>query len=268
VLLFLLYLRLLLMHNLMRSIFVLLFGVLMLQSCVSKKAVFYLQDEEALDASKANLKDIIIQPNDILKITVSSLVPEAAVPYNKVSAATIQSNTIEIMKLEGYVVSNEQTIEFPVLGKIPVVNKTTSEHAIDIKNRLEEGGHLINPTINVRLLNAKFTVLGEVKNPGTFNYTEANLNLLQAIGYAGDLTINGEREDVLLVREENNTRKINHINLQSSDWMNTDLYQIKPNDVIIVNPNQRVVKGSGLVDTGTFLAIASLTLSVVILLTR
>ncbi len=122
--------------------------------------------------------------------------------------------------------------------------------------------------MDVRLLNSKFTVLGEVKNPGTFNYTEANLNLLQAIGYAGDLTINGQREDVLLMREVDNKRQINHINLKTADWMTTDLYQIRPNDVIVVNPNQRVVKGSGLVDTGTFLAITSITLSVVILLTR
>jgi len=228
----------------------------------------YLQNTNKLDTAKINFEDITIQPNDILKITVGSLIPEAAIPYNKISSGTLQANTIDIMKLEGYVVSNDRTIEFPVLGRISVANKTTSDLAMEIKNLLEKGGHLIDPSIDVRLLNAKFTVLGEVKNPGTFNYTDANLNLLQAIGYAGDLTINGEREDILLVREENNNRKVSHINLKDTDWMNTHLYQIKPNDVIIVNPNQRVVKGSGLVDTGTFLAIASLTLSVVILLTR
>lgn len=227
-----------------------------------------MQNTNKLDIAKINFEDITIQPNDILKITVGSLIPEAAIPYNKISSGALQANTIDIMKLEGYVVSNDRTIEFPVLGRISVANKTTSDLAMEIKNLLEKGGHLIDPSIDVRLLNAKFTVLGEVKNPGTFNYTDANLNLLQAIGYAGDLTINGEREDILLVREENNNRKVSHINLKDTDWMNTHLYQIKPNDVIIVNPNQRVVKGSGLVDTGTFLAIASLTLSVVILLTR
>ncbi len=239
-----------------------------MQACISKKDVLYVQNAKTLDASTVALNDITIQPNDILRITVSSLVPEAAVPYNKVIASTVQANSLEIMKLEGYVVSNEQTIQYPVLGSITVANKTTNQLAMDIKKRLEEGGHLSNPTVDVRLLNSKFTVLGEVKNPGTFNYTEANLNLLQAIGYAGDLTINGQREDVLLMREVDNKRQINHINLKTADWMTTDLYQIKPNDVIVVNPNQRVIKGSGLVDTGTFLAIASLTLSVVILLTR
>jgi polysaccharide export outer membrane protein len=195
-------------------------------------------------------------------------VPEAAVPYNKVSSGTIQANSVEIMKLEGYVVSGEQTIEFPVLGTMSVAGKTTRQLAEQIKKELEEGGHLSNPTVDIRLLNSKFTVLGEVRNPGTFNYTDTNITLLQALGMAGDLTINGQREDVMLVREADGTRKITHINLKSANWMSSDAYQIRPNDVIIVNPNERVIKGSGLIDTGTFLAIASLTLSVVILLTR
>lgn len=88
------------------------------------------------------------------------------------------------------------------------------------------------------------------------------------MGFAGDLSINGKRDDVILIREVDGSRQITHINLQASDWLESDAYQIKPNDVIIVNPNTRLIKGSGLVDTGTFLALASLTLSVVILLTR
>ena len=240
----------------------------MVSACTSKKDVLYLQNSKTLDESAFGVMNITIQPNDILKITVGSLVPEAAVPYNKVSTGTLQANSVEIMKLEGYVVSGEQTIEFPVLGTLKVYGKTTNQLAEHIKKELEQGGHLSNPTVDVRLLNAKFTVLGEVRTPGTFNYTDTNLTLLQALGMAGDLTINGQREDVLLIREVDGSRKISHINLKSVDWLDSELYQIKPNDVLIVNPNERVIKGSGLVDTGTFLAIASLTLSVVILLTR
>ena len=264
----LLYLRMSLIVKIMRSLIIIFTGFLILQSCTSKKDVLYLQNAKMLDATSINLSEITIQPNDILKITVGSLVPEAALPYNKVSTGTIQSNSIEIMKLEGYVVSPEQTIDFPVLGSLSVAGKTTQQLADQIKKELEEGGHLSNPNVDIRLLNAKFTVLGEVRNPGTFNYTDTNLTVLQALGMAGDLTINGQREDVLLVREVDGTRKITHINLKSADWMNSDSYQLRPNDVLIVNPNERIIKGSGLVDTGTFLAIASLTLSVVILLTR
>lgn len=239
-----------------------------LQSCVSKKDVLYLQDASKFEDTDISFLQSTIQPNDILKITVGSLVPEAAIPYNKVVSGNLQNANLDIIKLQGYVVSMDQTINFPVLGTISVKNKTTDELAEELKTSLEQGGHLNNPTIEVRLLNAKVTVLGEVKKPGTFNYTEANLTLLQALGLSGDLTINGKREDILLIREVDGKRKITHINLRSSEWMNTDAYMIKPNDVIIVNPNTRLVKGAGVVDTGTFLAIASLTLSVVILLTR
>lgn len=242
--------------------------VLVLQSCVSKKDVLYLQDATALDSSSVSYSETSIQAHDILKITIGSLVPEAAVPYNKVSSNSVQSTSIDIMKLDGYAVSQERTILLPVLGSISVANKTTNQLALHIKKLLEDGGHLSNPTVDIRLLNAKFTVLGEVNKPGTFNHTESNLTLLQALGYAGDLTINGKRDDVILIRELDGNRQITHVNLQTSDWLDSDAYQIKPNDVIIVNPNTRVIKGSGLVDTGTFLAIASLTLSVVILLTR
>jgi polysaccharide export outer membrane protein len=252
----------------MRSKFAFLLVILLIVSCTSKKDVLYLQNANAVDASSVTFADIALQPNDIINITVSSLVPEAAVPYNRVSGRTVQSNSVEVMKLEGYVVSPEQTIDFPVLGMMSVKGLTAKQLAEQIKIELEAGGHLSNPTVDIRLLNAKFTVLGEVHNPGTFNYTDTNLTLLQALGMAGDLTINGQREDVMLVREADGKRKISHIDLKTADWMNTDLYQIKPNDVIIINPNERVIKGSGLVDTGTFLAIASLTLSVVILLTR
>ena len=249
-----------------RVLFIVLLSVL--QSCVSKKDVLYLQDAKKIDLSTVSFTETTIQANDILKIVVSSLVPEAAVPYNKISTSTVQNTNIELMKLEGYAVSQEQSIQFPVLGTISIKNKTTEQLAEHIKTLLETGGHLTNPTVNIRLLNGKFTVLGEVNKPGTFNYTETNLTLLQALGFAGDLTINGKRDDVILIREIDGTRKITHIDLKTSQWLNADTYQIKPNDVIIVNPNTRLVKISGLVDTGTFLAIASLTLSVVILLTR
>lgn len=241
--------------------------LVLLQSCVSKKDVLYLQDLKKIDASAVSFSETSIQVNDILKISVGSLVSEAAIPYNKGNLGMMQSN-IDIMTLDGYVVSQEQSIQFPILGTISVANKTTDQLSDHLKKLLEEGGHLSNPTVDVRLLNAKFTVLGAVNNPGTFNYTETNINLLQALGYAGDLSINGKRDDVILIRELDGIRKISHINLNTSAWLTTDAYQIKPNDVIIVNPNTRVIKGSGLVDTGTLFTIASLTLSIVILLTR
>jgi polysaccharide export outer membrane protein len=121
----------------------------------------------------------------------------------------------------------------------------------------------------VRLINAKVTVLGEVNQPGTYNFTEQNITLMQALGYAGDLTINGKRNDILLTREINGTRVVTHIDLTSANFMNSPYYFVKPNDLIVVNPNNPRVKNAGYVgNVGTVLTIASLALSVTILLTR
>ena len=155
------------------------------------------------------------------------------------------ANNLEVMKLEGYLVSQNKTINFPVLGELSVASKSTADLEIDIKNRLETGGYLINPSVTVRLLNAKVTILGEVKQPGTFTFTENNISLLQALGLAGDLTINGDREDVILIREADGTRSTTHLNLTESAWLNGPYQNIQPNDVLVVNPNAAKVKTAG-----------------------
>ncbi len=210
-----------------------------------------------------------IQPNDILKITVETLVPEAALPYNKRSSQGMQPQNVQLLQLEGYLVSLDNTIKFPVLGEISTDNQTTKQLETTIKEKLVSGGHLLNPTVNVRLVNAKVTILGEVNQPGTYSFTEQNITLLQALGYAGDLTINGKRNDILITREVDGLRKVSHIDLTSAAFMNSEFYFIKPNDVIVVNPNNPRVKNAGFVgDVGTILTIASLALSITILLSR
>ncbi len=243
--------------------------LLLLSSCASKKEVLYMQDATKQGGGQVKYESAKIQPNDILKITVESLVPEAALPYNKISSAGSQPQNLQILQLDGYLVSLNNTIKFPVLGEISTANKTTKALEEDIKGKLTSGGHLSNPMVNVRLINAKVTVLGEVNKPGTYNFTEQNITILQALGYAGDLTINGKRDDILITREEDGERKITHIDLTSTSFMNSDYYFIKPNDVIVVNPNNPKVKTAGFVgDIGTVLTIASLALSITILLSR
>ena len=228
-----------------------------------------MQDALQQDNSKINYESANIQPNDILKITVESIIPEAAIPYNKSRAIGTQAQNLQVLQLDGYLVSVDNIIKFPVLGEISTANKTTKELEKDIKDQLITGGHLTNPTVNIRLINAKVTVLGEVNKPGTYSFTEQNITVLQALGYAGDLTINGKREDILITREVDGVRKISHIDLTSTAFMNSEFYFIKPNDNIIVNPNNTKVKTAGFVgNVGTILTIASLALSVTILLTR
>jgi polysaccharide export outer membrane protein len=251
----------------MKTPFILL-TISLLFGCTSKKNILYVQDIDQANTNELHFESPTIQANDILKITVGALEPTAAMPYNKATASARVTN-LELMRLEGYEVSETLTIEFPQLGTLSVQDQTSFQLATLIKQRLELEGHLIKPTVNVRLLNAKFTVLGEVVRPGTYNFTESKLNLLQAIGLAGDLTINGQRKNIKLIREINNERSIFHIDLTASDWMNSNSYYIYPNDIIIIDPNNTKVKSAGLVgNVGTVLTVASVLLSTIILLTR
>ena len=188
-------------------------------SCVSKKEMLYLQDIAAYNNNEVAHNNHKLQVDDILKISVGALMPEAALPYNNVSAGSVVANTIDVMKLDGYLVSKNYTINFPILGELLVKEKTSQDLENDIKKRLVEGGYLINPNVTVRLLNAKVTILGEVGRPGTYFFTENNISLLQALGLAGDLTINGSREDVVVLRYVDGLQTTERINLTSANFL-------------------------------------------------
>lgn len=243
--------------------------LIIMSSCASKKDILYLQDSETNSTSNITYQNVLIQPNDILKISVESLIPQAAIAYNRGANSGSAINSLDLIKLNGYLVSNEGEINFPNIGAIVVSNLSTFEIEKKIKDILINGGHLKNPTVDVRLLNAKITILGQVNSPGTYTFTEQNITILQALGYAGDLTINGKRDDIIITRDVNGVRKISHIDLTSTDFMNSEYYYMKPNDQIIVNPNNPKVKESGFVgNINTVLTIASLALSITILLSR
>jgi len=250
------------------KIFGIVLLLMVLSSCVSQKEILYLQDVDEYDNSTLVYQQINIQPNDILKITVGSLIPETAIPYNKSAIGSTQSS-IELMQMEGYLVSFESTIVFPVLGHVSVKDKTTSQLEVFLIKRLKEDGHLVDPSVTIRILNAKVTILGEVNKPGTYSFTEESITVLQALGYAGDLTIRGVREDVIIMREVGGIRNIKHIDLTSANWLESPYYFIKPNDVIIINPNNPKVKTAGFIgDIGTLLGVTAIILSSIILLTN
>ena len=225
-------------------------------------------DIDAYSPIELSNTDHTLQVDDILDISVGALIPEAAIPYNKIgSGISERINDIESRKLEGYLVSQDKTINFPVLGIISVADKTTNTLEKELKERLELGGYLIDPTVKVRLLNAKVTLLGEVKVPGTYSFTENNISFLQALGLAGDLTINGNRKDIILIRNVDGIQSANHLNLTSANWLNGPLERIKPNDVIVVNPNGAKIKSAGFFgNASSFVAIASLLISTIVLI--
>lgn len=244
-----------------KKILIILLGLLLISSCASKKDVLYFSDVNLKEHDETVFLEGKIQANDILSIIVSSSSPELASIYNTNQSATSTIN--------GYLVTIEGTIILPILGKIKVKDLTLLELENLLVKKLIDENHLANPTVTVRLTNAKFTILGEVKIPGTYTFDEQNINILQALGYAGDLTINGKRQDVLIIREENNKRTYTTIDLTSKKWFDSPYYYIKPNDVIYVNPNGPKVTSSGYLPSLTsLLAVVSIAITTILLLTK
>lgn len=235
-----------------------------MQSCASKRDLLYLGDNAIDKISDEKIKNQSIEVNDILSIKIYSLDPESSKIYNidLLEGSAGQGVGLELAKLKGYLVSDVAAIVMPVLGTVEVGNKTTAELEAYLRYRLINEGHLKDPTVVVRILNSKVTVLGEVRTPGTFTFSEKNLTIFQALGLAGDLTINGERRDVVVVRQDRDSKKIYHIDLTSKNWMSTELYYIKQNDVIIVNPNTAKIKSSGIIgNPSTLVSIVSFLLT-------
>jgi polysaccharide export outer membrane protein len=243
------------------------FLITLFQSCVSPKNILYLQDLDSTEINKLISSQNTFQENDILKIDVSSLEMKASIPYNKTSSVNSMNNSLNVIQLNGYLVSKNKTINFPILGEISVKGKTTKDLQEFLKQRLESEGHLIKPNVSVRLLNAKFTILGEVKMPGTYTFTENNITLLQALGLAGDLTIDGNRKEIIVIRESDGKRTTSKVDLTTALWLNSSYQNIHPNDVIIVNPNSKKITSAGLIgNISTVLSIASILLSTIILI--
>lgn len=239
-----------------------------LQSCTTKKQMLYVQDLDKYSNSTLTYATTKIQPNDILKIEVGDLNPVVAAPFNMNVGSNAQSS-VEMMKLTGYLVNPQGNITMPILNEVNVGGLTPSNVETKIKDRLIKEGYLVSPTVLVRVLNNKFTILGEVKSPGVIPFTEESISVLDAIGLAGDLTYSGIRKDVLLIREVDGKRMVYHIDLTTASWMSDPNYRIRQNDVIMVNPNKLKANSGGLIkDPIQVLGLVASLLAVVLLIIK
>ena len=241
--------------------------LLLLSACATKKDILYFQDVQASAVENIQITPALIQVNDVLNIRVSALNPETAVPFNMPINTSV--GMVNSTALSGYLVSPDGSISFPVLGNVKVQGLTINQVETLLVNKLTEGKYIIDPTVYARVMNNKFTVLGEVRNPGTFQFSEQNLNLIQALGMAGDLTISGCRSQILVIREMNGQRSYHYIDMTKTDWFKSPVYHISTNDVIVVKPNGPKVKTAGHVtNIGTLTSLFSVALSIYLLLTR
>jgi len=235
-------------------------------NCSSKKDIIYLQSSnlESIDFSYLTYK---IKIDDILKIDVVTENPEVTVSFNRQGLNSNFLNNKEAMVLNSYQVDAEGNINFPTLGSIFVLNKTLIEVRNLIYENIKDNDYLINPMIDVKLINASFTILGEVLRPGRYEFLKNNLNILEAIGYAGDLTINGKRDDIRVVREIDGKSNVFSLDLTMDNLLSDKNYQILSGDIIIVNPNNTRIKNAGIIgNSGTLISLLSFLLSSIIVI--
>ncbi|MDG1849884.1 MAG: polysaccharide biosynthesis/export family protein [Flavobacteriales bacterium] len=238
-------------------------------SCSTKKQIRYLQNADNYENTKTTSTSYTLQPQDILKIDVYSSDMQTALPYNKPGAFNnrVANATLQSLQLEGYLIDDDYKIKFPVLGDILAKNKTLKQLEEDITFILSNEGHLLDPIVSIRLLNGQFTILGEVITPGTFSFVDDRISLLQALGYAGDLSIDAVRDEITLIREAGDYRQIYTLDLTNTQILDASTFYIHPNDVIIVQPNYRKVKSAGFIGSPSSIAsISSLLLSITLLL--
>ena len=247
-----------------RLIFIALLAIL--TSCSTKKSVHYFQDSLKTE-SLNNYLSPSVQKGDILDINIKALDIESVSMFQSNNAGNIAGGSIETRKLNGYKVNSSGEIDLPLLGTIKVMDLSTNQISTLLEEKLKS--FVVNPAVKTTIINFKFSVLGEVKSPQTFNIIDDKITIIQAIGMAGDLTINGSREDVMVLRYTDGVQTTAHINLTSANFLSGAYQMVKPNDVIIVNPNSAKVSSAGYVgNLSAILGIASIVLSSIILITR
>ena len=233
-----------------KNFFPLLFVLLTLGACTSYKQVPYIQNSDELKNVQqvSDLYDARIMPKDLLTITVNSENPETAAPYNLVIQSNINTHSKNLTtqpSLMSYLVDNNGDIEFPSLGTVHVGGLTKSEAEEVIRQRLRPYFSDDKYIVNVRMINYKISVLGEVARPNTYTISNEKVNIFEALALAGDLTIYGKRDGVKLIREDAQGRKeVVALNLKDANIITSPYYYLQQNDVLYVEPNKAKAKNS------------------------
>ena len=219
-----------------------LLGLLIFSASCGRNLTYFQETDEI--AIKQEHREVVtnitapkIQPDDLLSIRVSSLSPEGNTLFNQGVIATMGSSggsAAGSQATEGYLVDSAGYIQFPILGRLKLGGLTKEEARTLLMDSLQQ--YLKDPVVNIRYLNYRITVIGEVRSPSTFIVSSEKVNILEALGMAGDLTPFGKRENVLIIREEEGERTMTRMNLNSRDVLNSSYFYLQQNDVIYVEP--------------------------------
>ena len=237
-------------------------------SCVNTQKVTYFNDVEdsARLASPASLEPVI-QKKDILSITVSSLSNEATIIFNTPNLPLTPGSATNpnAPQTAGYLVGDDGTIKFPVLGNIRAEGLTQKQLEDTITQQLVDKKLLYDPIVSSRFLNFRVTVLGEVNHPGVITVPSEQISILEAIGQAGDLTIYGKRNNVMLIRQQGKAKIIKRLDLNSSKLLQSPYYYLKSNDVVYVEPGVAKAASSSLVQQRLPVILSGISLLIILL---
>ncbi|MBC7845823.1 MAG: polysaccharide biosynthesis/export family protein [Flavobacterium sp.] len=246
--------------------------VLLLFSCASRKDSVYYQNIDGLASPEhSSSYEIKIQPDDLLTIIVSADDPETAIPFNlstisvpsAINGASMGARGQETM--QSYLVDAGGTIDFPVLGKLKVGGLSRAEVMQLLETKIAK--YIKNPIINLRLMNFKVSVQGEVTLPGTYPVSSDRITLIEAISMAKDLTIYGKRDNILIIRELNGVKSYNRVDITKADFINSPFYYLAQNDVVYVEPNKVRINGAAVgANTGVIISITSLIITLITLI--
>ncbi|MEN8187983.1 MAG: polysaccharide biosynthesis/export family protein [Bacteroidota bacterium] len=252
----------------MKKIVSLLFLVSILFSCGTKEDVVYFNGVNSND----NIVGIdsympTYHIDDELIIVVNALDAEAAKPFNQTSVS--YSDDIRQAygreRIQSYIVDPKGNIDFPVLGIIKIAGLNREQATKLLEDKLKD--YIKDPIVNIRTLNYKITVLGEVNRPGTYTAQNERVTLIEALGMAGDLTIHGERDNVLVIHDYDGEKTFTRVNLKSKDLFDSPVYYLSQNDVVYVEPNKTAAKGSTIgASTGVFFSAMGMLISITALI--
>ncbi|RYC69903.1 polysaccharide export protein [Spirosoma sordidisoli] len=213
-------------------------------SCVSPKQIVYFQDDSGAKSAIQAAETYVprLGPGDVLAIQVSSLNQEASSFFNPYSLMQTNNGRTQpgtpagLPEMAGYLVSPAGTIELPLVGTVPVAGLTVAECSALIRQKLT--AYLKEPTVNVRNQNFRISVLGEVARPSLFTIPNDQITIIEALSLAGDATIYGRRDNVLVIRDENGRKTFTRINLTQRHLFRSPYYYLHPNDIVYVEPGK------------------------------
>lgn len=202
--------------------------------CAPRRDLVYFSNlAQQTSQAKLQPQEVKIQQNDLLSVSINSLNQESNVLFALNTKKPTADNNY---KVEGYRVSKDGMINLPVVGNVRLEGLTIEQAQATISRELDK--YVKKPVVDVQLVNFKVTVIGEVNKPSSFTVQGDNINLLEALGMAGDMTVYGKRENVLVIRQENGQRIMKRLNLNNQDVMSSPFFYLKQNDIVYVEPDK------------------------------